>query len=190
MNELELNKRADTLAGILQKVVFIVIMLAAVIMALNEMGFNIAPLLASSGVAGLAIGFGAQSLVKDIVTGFFMLLENQIRVGDIVTINGTGGVVEEVNIRTTVLRDLEGIVAKEKGSAYLPGRRSAQWLKVKARQSADCVVVGYTRGKGERERTFGALQLARYDDGRLRYAGKVGTGFDEALMRSFEGLAV
>lgn len=109
-NELELNKRADTLAGILQKVVFIVIMLAALIMALNEMGFNVAPLLASAGVAGLAIGFGAQSLVKDVVTGFFMLLENQIRVGDIVAINGTGGVVEEINIRTTVLRDLSGTV--------------------------------------------------------------------------------
>ena len=109
-NELELNKRADTLAGILQKVIFIAIMLAAVFMALNELGFNVAPLLASAGVAGLAIGFGAQSLVKDVVTGFFMLLENQIRVGDIVMINGTGGVVEEINIRTTVLRDLEGIV--------------------------------------------------------------------------------
>ncbi len=109
-NQLELNKRADTLAGILQKVVTVLIVVAAIIMSLNELGFNIAPLLASAGIVGLAVGFGAQTLVKDVVTGFFMLLENHIRVGDIVGINGTGGVVEEINIRTTVLRDLSGTV--------------------------------------------------------------------------------
>ncbi len=79
-------------------------------MILSEVGIDMKPLLAAAGLGGLAIGFGAQSLVKDIITGFFILLENQIRVGDVVEIAGVGGLVEEVKLRTITLRDLEGNV--------------------------------------------------------------------------------
>jgi DNA ligase D-like protein (predicted ligase)/DNA ligase D-like protein (predicted polymerase)/DNA ligase D-like protein (predicted 3'-phosphoesterase) len=74
---------------------------------------------------------------------------------------------------------LEGIVAKKRDSAYLPGVRGSSWIKIKAHESSDFVIVGYTDGKGERGAHFGSLQLGRYRDGRLEYAGRVGTGFDQ-----------
>jgi moderate conductance mechanosensitive channel len=77
---------------------------------LGQIGVNIAPILTGVGVFGLAVSFGAQTLVKDIIAGIFILIENQIGVGDVAIINGVGGLVEEINLRTTVLRDLEGIV--------------------------------------------------------------------------------
>ena len=76
----------------------------------SEIGLNIGPILAGAGVAGLAVGFGAQSLVKDLVSGFFLILENQIRVGDVAIINGTGGLVEAITFRTVVLRDNAAVV--------------------------------------------------------------------------------
>lgn len=79
---------------------------------------------------------------------------------------------------------LEGIMAKEAGGRYFPGRRSSQWLKIKSRQTADCVIVGYTKGRGDRASTFGALQLAEYDEDSLRYRGKVGTGFDGRTLKN------
>jgi small-conductance mechanosensitive channel len=79
-------------------------------MALRELGFDVGPILAGAGVVGLAVGFGAQNLVRDMITGLFMLIENQVRVSDVAIINGTGGLVEEVNLRTTVLRSLDGTV--------------------------------------------------------------------------------
>jgi small conductance mechanosensitive channel len=77
---------------------------------LKEFGVEVAPILASAGVVGLAVGFGAQNLVRDVIAGFFIILENQIRVGDVAIVNGTGGLVEHINFRTTVLRDLAGVV--------------------------------------------------------------------------------
>ncbi len=74
---------------------------------------------------------------------------------------------------------LEGIMAKERNSTYQPGTRSAQWLKIKKRQTAECVIIGYTKGTGDRKTSFGALQLAQLENNTLRYVGKVGTGFDE-----------
>jgi small conductance mechanosensitive channel len=79
-------------------------------MALREIGFDITPILAGAGVIGLAVGFGAQNLVRDVISGFFILIENQIRVNDVAVINGTGGLVEEINLRTTVLRSQDGVV--------------------------------------------------------------------------------
>jgi len=78
---------------------------------------------------------------------------------------------------------LEGIMAKEQTSLYQPGKRSTQWIKIKTRQTIDCVIIGYTSGKGDREQTFGALQIAELRDGTLRYLGKVGTGFDSKLLK-------
>jgi len=77
---------------------------------LKEFGVEIGPIIASAGIVGLAVGFGAQNLVRDIISGFFIILENQIRVGDVAIVNGTGGLVEKINFRTTVLRDLGGVV--------------------------------------------------------------------------------
>ena len=78
---------------------------------------------------------------------------------------------------------LEGIIAKQRDSTYQPGKRSDAWLKVKARQTVECVIVGYTRGKGDRVASFGALHLARQDADGLKYVGKAGTGFDDESLR-------
>jgi small conductance mechanosensitive channel len=107
---LELEKRAATIGGIIRKTAAIVIWALALAMSMREVGFDIAPILAGAGVVGLAVGFGAQNLVRDVITGLFMLVENQISVNDIAVINGTGGLVEEINLRTTVLRSLDGTV--------------------------------------------------------------------------------
>ncbi|MBK5292077.1 MAG: mechanosensitive ion channel family protein [Acidobacteriia bacterium] len=106
----ELEKQAATIAGILRKTASVLVYSFAIVMALRELGFDVAPLIAGAGVLGLAIGFGAQNLVRDVIAGFFLLAENQIRVNDVVVINDTPGTVEEINLRTTVLRDLEGAV--------------------------------------------------------------------------------
>jgi small-conductance mechanosensitive channel len=109
-SDLELEKRAATIAGILQKASSVLIAGVALVMALREIGFDITPILTGVGVAGLAFGFGAQNLVRDVISGFFMLVENQIRINDVAIINGTGGLVEEINLRTTVLRSQDGAV--------------------------------------------------------------------------------
>jgi small conductance mechanosensitive channel len=109
-SELEIKKRANTISLVARNTVAIVIVLFVLFTILAEVGVNIGPALASIGIVGLAIGFGAQSLVKDIVNGFFILIENQYGVGDVVTIAGISGSVEEINLRRTVLRDLDGIV--------------------------------------------------------------------------------
>jgi len=106
----EREKRAKTLSGIISTTITVVIYLAAAMMIITECGINIGPLLAGAVIAGVAIGFGAQSLVKDVISGFFLLMENQIRVGDVANIAGIGGLVEAINLRTTRLRDLEGKV--------------------------------------------------------------------------------
>jgi small conductance mechanosensitive channel len=108
--DLELEKRAATLGGIIRKTAVIMIWALAGVMALREGGFDIAPILAGAGVLGLAVGFGAQNLVRDVISGLFILVENQIRVNDVAVINGTGGLVEEINLRTTVLRSQDGTV--------------------------------------------------------------------------------
>ncbi|MDD5206584.1 MAG: mechanosensitive ion channel family protein, partial [Desulfobacterales bacterium] len=106
----ELKKRANTLGAFVRYVSVIAIALIAAMMILGEMRVDIGPILAGAGVLGLAIGFGAQSLVKDWLSGFFILLEDQFRVGDVVEVGGKGGLVEEINLRMTILRDLHGNV--------------------------------------------------------------------------------
>ncbi|HEV2248742.1 MAG TPA: mechanosensitive ion channel domain-containing protein, partial [Terriglobia bacterium] len=98
--DLEVEKRAATLSSIFARTVVIVIWLLAIVMALKESGFDIGPILAGAGVLGLAVGFGAQYLVRDLFAGLFILLENQVRMNDVAIINGTGGQVEEINLRT------------------------------------------------------------------------------------------
>ncbi|MFW6147748.1 MAG: mechanosensitive ion channel family protein [Thermodesulfobacteriota bacterium] len=104
----EAEKRITTLTGILLGTVRVVLYTVFIIMLLSKFGIDVAPLLASAGILGLAIGFGAQELVRDYISGFFMLLENQVRVGDVAIINGTGGLVEKIELRTISLRDFSG----------------------------------------------------------------------------------
>jgi small-conductance mechanosensitive channel len=106
----ELQKRAATIVAVLRLFLGSIVWLIALVMALTELGFKIEPLLASLGVAGLALGLGAQTLIKDWLGGMFLLLEDQIRIGDLVTINGFSGTVSEINLRTTVLRGENGAV--------------------------------------------------------------------------------
>lgn len=108
--EEELNKRVDTLSGVLVAAFQAVVIAVICFMMLSEIGLNISPILAGVGVVGIAIGFGAQSLVKDYFAGFFILLEDQIRHGDVVEIAGRGGFVEEITLRYVRLRDYDGNV--------------------------------------------------------------------------------
>jgi len=106
----EFEKQAATIAGVMQRTTTVLLYVLALVMSLRELGFDVAPLLAGAGVASIAIGFGAQNLVRDVISGIFLLSENQIRVNDVAVINDTAGLVEEINLRTTVLRDSEGTV--------------------------------------------------------------------------------
>jgi small conductance mechanosensitive channel len=110
LDALERAKRARTLGNVLTNITTVVVLLIATLMILREFRVDISPALTGAGIVGVALGFGAQTLVKDVIGGFFLILENQIRVGDVAAINGIGGLVEAVNLRTTVLRDEEGTV--------------------------------------------------------------------------------
>jgi moderate conductance mechanosensitive channel len=107
---MEMEKRAATLIAVLSKLSSLTIWIVALVMALTELTFHIEPLLAGIGVAGLALGLGAQTLIKDWLGGLFLLLEDQLRIGDSVSINGTSGAVEEINLRTVLLRGENGAV--------------------------------------------------------------------------------
>ena len=104
------KKREDTLIKVFEGAFRVIIWLAAVLMIISELGINIGPLLAGAGVVGLAVGFGAQYIIRDFFTGLFIILENQYRVGDIVCIGTTCGTVEDINLRMTILRDVDGAV--------------------------------------------------------------------------------
>jgi small conductance mechanosensitive channel len=109
-SDLEWQRRASTLGGILTSVVTAAVGFFAVLMLLRELSIDVLPILTGAGIAGLAIGFGAQNLVRDVISGFFLILEDQVRVGDLARINGVGGVVEQINLRTIIVRDAEGAV--------------------------------------------------------------------------------
>jgi small conductance mechanosensitive channel len=104
------RKRVTTLTGLLTTLVVVAIWALAGVTVLGQLGLDITPILAGAGIVGLAVGFGAQNLVRDVISGFFVVLENQVRVGDVAIVNGTGGLVEAITFRTMVLRDLAGVV--------------------------------------------------------------------------------
>ncbi|MBC7941780.1 MAG: mechanosensitive ion channel family protein [Chitinophagaceae bacterium] len=110
MDDREAVKRAETLGRVFRYMAAVVISALAVMLVLSELGVSVAPILGAAGVVGLAVGFGAQSLVKDYFTGFFLLLENQIRQGDVVKLGDHAGLVEEVTLRYVQLRDYDGHV--------------------------------------------------------------------------------
>ena len=103
-------RQVKTLVGVVHSVGAFAIFFVAALQILSQLGFNLGPLLASAGIAGLAIGFGAQALVKDVINGFFILLENQYDIGDTVRAAGVRGSVEDMSLRRTVLRDDDGTV--------------------------------------------------------------------------------
>ena len=105
---LEHAKRARTLSSLIANSSRIFVIAAATLMILDKIDVNIAPILAGAGIVALAVGFGAQTLVKDVISGFFLIFEDQIRIGDLANIDGVQGIVETIHLRTVVIRDLEG----------------------------------------------------------------------------------
>lgn len=103
-------RRENTLIRIFTRALNVVVVSITLLIILREMGFDIAPILAGAGIVGLAVGFGGQYLIRDVITGLFLILENQYRIGDVVTINNTGGMVEDISLRMTTLRDQNGTV--------------------------------------------------------------------------------
>lgn len=102
--------RVATLTSVLRTLALVGLWSVVVVICLSQLGFDVRPILAGAGIVGLAVGFGAQHLVRDVIAGFFLVLEDQVRVGDVAVVNGTGGLVETVTFRAIVLRDLAGTV--------------------------------------------------------------------------------
>lgn len=109
-HSLERQKRAQTLSAIVRTIATTVLLIVTIMLVLGEIGVNLLPLVAAAGVGGLAVGFGAQNLVRDVIAGFFILLEDQIRVGDIVKVADKSGLVEYISLRVLTLRDFDGSV--------------------------------------------------------------------------------
>lgn len=102
------RSRVATLTSVLRTLALVVLWSVVAVICLSQLGLDVRPILAGAGIVGLAVGFGAQYLVRDVIAGFFLVLEDQVRVGDVAVVNGTGGLVETVTFRTIVLRDLAG----------------------------------------------------------------------------------
>jgi len=127
----EVKQRADTLSHFLVRTVVVIIWVVAAFMMLAEIGISITPLLAAAGVIGVAVGFGAQSLIRDVIAGFFVIMEDQYAIGDVVKIAGIIGLVEDISIRKTVLRDLDGIVhVVPNGEARTTSNYTKEWSRV------------------------------------------------------------
>ncbi len=122
------QQRAQTIGAVLRSIAAVFVYSVAVLVALGEFGINLGPLIASAGIIGVAFGFGAQSLVKDFLSGIFMVLEDQYGVGDVVDLGEASGVVEAVNLRTTQLRGLDGTLwFIPNGEIRRVGNKSQQW---------------------------------------------------------------
>ncbi|ARO89090.1 mechanosensitive ion channel family protein [Nitrosospira lacus] len=164
----EAAKRIETLIRLLRQAVVIIVWVIVGLVILRELNVEIAPILASAGVVGLAVGFGAQNLVRDVISGFFMILENQIRVGDVAIVNGTGGLVERVNFRTIVLRDEAGTVhVFPNGTINTLANMTQEWsayvfeVRVAYREDMDKVmaVMRNTGAALRKDETFGPLMV-------------------------------
>ncbi len=152
--DVELEKRANTVVAVLRRTVLFLLWTLIILAALQELGLHIEPLLAgaglSAGIIGVAVGFGAQTLIKDMIAGAFMLIENQIRVNDVAVINGTGGLVEEINLRTTILR-------AENGAVHVFPNGSIQTLSNLTREYAFYVFEVSLRFEEDTDRVIGLL---------------------------------
>jgi moderate conductance mechanosensitive channel len=154
----EAQKRADTLSHMLRSVLNAVVIIVAAITVMGELGIAIGPILTAAGIAGVAIGFGAQSLVKNLLNGFFILLEDQLRVGDVVEVAGKSGLVERITLRMTVLRDLSGKVY------YIPNGE----ISVVTNMTRDYSCAVLDIGVGYREDVDEVIQLMQQTDEALR----------------------
>ena len=126
-----IEKRAATLESVFYSTVKIVIWVIAVMMIIPEFGINIGPILAAVGVVGLAFGFGAQYLIRDLIAGLFIILEDQYRKGDSIKVGDIAGTVEEINLRKTVIRDVDGIVHHiPNGEIKIASNRTKLWARV------------------------------------------------------------
>ena len=132
------KKREDTLIHIFRGALRVVLIVLAILMILQEFGMKIGPILAGAGIVGVAVGFGGQYLIKDVITGLFMILENQYRIGDVVKIDGTEGTVQDITLRKTTLRDLDGTVHHiNHGSIVLVSNLSKDFARVNLEVSVD-----------------------------------------------------
>ncbi|MCE5275901.1 MAG: mechanosensitive ion channel family protein [Syntrophaceae bacterium] len=188
----EANKRAETLTRLIRQAVLIGLWVIVILMILKEFGVEIAPILAGAGVLGLAVGFGAQNLVRDVISGFFFILEDQVRVGDVAIVNGTGGLVEQINFRTIVLRDLAGVVhVFPNGAVSTLSNMTKSWsgyvfdLGVAYKEDTDKVVkvIVLVGEEMKRDATFGPLMLDvpeifgvdKFDDSAVVIKGRLRT---------------
>jgi small conductance mechanosensitive channel len=215
--DLEWQRRASTLGGILTSLVTVVVGFVGILMLLRELSIDVLPILTGAGIAGLAIGFGAQNLVRDVISGFFLILEDQVRIGDLARINGVAGIVEQINLRTIVLRDGEGAVQVfPAGTITALANLSKQFayaivdLRVAYSENIDRVV-GTMREVGasmERDAVWGPLLMEPLDvvgveslDGgaatiRVRvkvlplHQGKVANELRKRLMSAFVGRGI
>ncbi len=147
LQAIEAKKRAHTLGNTLRHALLIFFSFIAALMILGELGIELGPLLATAGIGALAIGFGAQSLVKDVISGFFIILENQYRIGDVIEAAGVSGLVESVSLRRTVLRDLEGkVYTVPNGEIKVVSNLSKEWsrsvldVNISYRENVDHVI--------------------------------------------------
>ena len=163
------SMRIRTLTSVLWTISTGLLWFIVVLIALGQIGVNIGPILAGAGVLGLAVGFGAQHLVRDLVSGFFLLLENQVRVGDTAIINGTSGTVESVTFRTVVLRDPAGVVyVFPNGLITTLGNATMDWsgylidITIPFKEDAERVVEVMQKAADElqADATFGRLLIA------------------------------
>lgn len=123
-------RRAATISAVMRSIAAVLIWSIAALTILDEVGVNLAPLIAGAGIAGVALGFGAQALVRDFITGLFMLLEDQYGVGDVIDVGPATGTVEALSLRTTRLRDPEGVVWHvPNGEIHRVGNKSQQWAR-------------------------------------------------------------
>ena len=215
--DLEWQRRAATIGGILTRLVTAAVGFFAVLMLLRELSIDVVPILTGAGIAGLAIGFGAQNLVRDVISGFFLILEDQVRVGDHARVNGVAGTVEQINLRTIVVRDVEGAVQVfPNGTISSLANLSKQFayavvdMRVAYIENMDRVM-GTMREVGaamQSDPAWGALVLAPLDvsgieslaDGaatiRVRFKtqplnqGKVGAELRKRLMTAFVGRGI
>lgn len=213
----EFEKRINTIVMIFNKFIFILLWIFGVIVFLGTLGISTSPFLAIFGVFGLALGFGAQNLISDIISGIFILIENQIRVGDVAVINGTGGVVESINLRTIVLRDLMGIVhVFPNGSIETLANRTKEWsafvfdLGVAYRENIDWVmeVIQQVGEELQLDPEWGPMVLEpleifgldQFGDSAIIIKGriktepgmqwKVGREFNRRIKKTFDALAI
>ena len=136
-SKIDRNRRIKTLDNIAEAIISFVVWTTAIIMIMNLVGINTAPLLASAGILGVALGFGAQSLVKDFITGMFIIIENQYRVGDFVEIQNIKGTVKAVTMRTTIIQDSDGSIFHiPNGSIIVTGNHTMGNNKVSVEISA------------------------------------------------------